>query len=377
MTWPPTGAATVFVPDLPSPAYVLSRVRASAVIALVLLPVLFLAGYARLLRGGLPVSRLINPGVLGVVVLATLALGAWLVPRIGRPTVVAGVDWVAGRTVFSGHWRMVPLGTADRYSRRDVRSRSRTTTVLSIAAPSGQHVSLTFPLGDAGLGELLQALQATGAREEPSGRAAQSRRRVAMAAVAFIVVFALPAVYLEVGPLRLLPRPIAGAFSWSGCRATLAAEGDHPTPQTTFVTNPLPAGGDNWHLIGEERLTAAEFAQRTENPRARLAHLTSDGLVAADQVYLRDSLGHTVAFESLRFATPGGALSYDRYVNRAVCEREYGRHGPRPTEVRFFRDRSALARWVAGSAVQEVVQTSVGPFATKAEVYAVAGSLGA
>ena len=374
--WPPTNAPTAFVPELPSPAYILSRVRASTVAVLVLLPVLFLASYARLLRSGLPLSRLINPGVVGLVAASTLALAALLVPRIGRPTVVAGANWVAGRTLFASGWQMVPLGTADRYSRRDVRSRSRTNTVLTIAAPDDKRVSLTFRLGDPALGEVLQALQATGARLEPTARTPRSRQRALIATVVILVVFSLPVVYLEVGPLRLLPRPLAGAFSWSGCRAALAAEGDRPTSTTRFVTNPLPAGGDSWHFLGSQRLDAAQYAQRTANPSDRLVHLTRDGLLTADQSYLQDSQGHVVAFEWLRFATPAGALSYDRYVNRAVCEREYGRHGPRATEVRFFFGRRALARWVAGSSVQEIVQTATRPFATKAEVYAVAASLG-
>jgi hypothetical protein len=375
--WPPTDAPTAFVPELPSPAFVLSRVRASAVVALVALPVVFMGTYGRLFRNGLPISRLINPGVIGVVAVTTVALAAILGPRVGRPSVVAGADWVAGRGLFGGRWRMVPLGQADRFSRRVVRSRSRTNTVLTIAGPAGQRVGLTFALGDPALDEVLAALHATGAREEPmAARGGKSRTWVVAVSALLIAVFSLPAVYLEAGPLRLLPRSVAGAFSWSGCRAALAAETDHPTSAPSFVTNPLSADGVGWRLLGEQRLDAAQFAQRTEHPADRLTHLQADGFLTADQAYLTDPRGHVVAFTTLRFAEAGGALAYDRYVNRAVCEHEYGRHGPRPTEVRLFHGKGALARWVAGNALDEVEQTRSRPFATKAEIYAVAAAIG-
>jgi len=371
--WPPPDAPIEFVPDLPSPAYVVSRVRLSAVILVVLLPVFLTVSYARLFRNGLPISRLVNPGVIGVVVVATAVLAARLGPRVGRPTVVAGADWVAGCGLFSRRWRRVPLAQADRFSCRVVRTRSSTKSVLTIGGPAGERVVLSFPPGDRALAELVDALRAAGAREE---RVKPSRRQVIGIALLLVVIFSLPVVYFEVGPLRLLPRPVAGLFTWSGCRATLAAEDDKPTPTVSFVTNPLLVGGVPWRFLGEQRLDAATFARHTEHPADRLAHLQRDGFLTAEEAYLADPGNHVVAFETLHFATPHGALAYDRYVNRAVCEHEYGSHGPLPTEVRMFRGDVALARWVAGSSVDEVTRTGSRPVPTKAQVYAVAAALG-
>lgn len=370
--WPPPNAPTVFVPGLPSPAYVVSRARTSAVVLVVLLPVLFTTAYARLFRNGLPISRLINPGVIGTVIVATVVLAVLLGPRAGQPTVVAGADWIAGRGLFSRRWRMVPLAHADRYSRRDVRSRSRTNTLVSIVGPAGQLVTLTFPAGDPALDEVLAALRATGAQLQPK---TGNGWRVAVVATVLVLLFALPVVYFEIGPLRLLPRPIAGEFTWSGCRASLAAETDRPSSTTTFLVNPIVADGVPWRLQFEQRLDATTFAQRTENPQDRLTHLQRNGFLEADQAYLVDPQGHVMLFEALRFASPAGALAYDHYVNRAVCEHEYGAHGPRPTEVRLFRGSGALARWVAGSSIDEVTRTSSRLSANKAQIYAVAAAL--
>lgn len=374
--WPPPHADSVFVPGLPSPAFVVSRLSYPVAVTIIGLPILLYGAYFRLLRAGVPLSRLVNPGVIGVVAVTVIALAVVLGPRAGQPTVLGGPDWVAGRGLFSRAWRMVPLAQADRFSSRTVRTRSGSRILVTIVGPAGNRVSLSFPATDPGAGEVLAALRTTGAHEVPRTELRLASRARATVVTTAIVAFAvLPMVYLELGPLRVLPRAVAGQFTWSGCRAALAAEDDRPATATTFVTNPLVAGGEPWRLLGESQLDAAEFAQHTENPTDRLAHLRHDAFVRADQAFLQDPAGHVVAYVALRFATPAGALAYDRYVNRAVCEHEYGRHGPRSTEVRMFHGTSALVRWVTGSTVNEVVQTPSHPFATRAAVYAVAQTL--
>jgi hypothetical protein len=187
----------------------------------------------------------------------------------------------------------------------------------------------------------------------------------------------LPIGYLLVGPLRLLPPSVAGAFTWGGCRASLAAEGRPAEPGAPYVTAALPAAGETWHLLTTRQLDASAVAQDTQDPAQRMAHLQEDHFLRADEAYLQDGAGAVVDVELLRFTTQEGARAYDAYVNRAVCEDGWsGRSGPRATEVRLHRGTAAVDRWLGGESLIEVSQTGSTPFPTPQQVDAVAAALG-
>jgi hypothetical protein len=122
---------------------------------------------------------------------------------------------------------------------------------------------------------------------------------------------------------------------------------------------------------------ASTFAQDTQDPADRMAHLQQDGFRRADRAYLQNAAGAVVDVQLLRFTTQDGARAYEAYVNRAVCEDGWrGRSGPRPTEVHLHRGTAAVDRWVGGDSLVEVAQTSSTPFATPEQVDAVASALG-
>lgn len=372
-SWPPSGSILSSDPELPGPAYVVSRVGARQVVPLLLVPPMLYLVMFRLGRSGVPLSRLVNPGVVGVLVAVELGLASWGVARRGRPTVAGTSDWIAVRRTFGRRWRQQPFATVSRFSRRPLsRPGSGPMTVVTMTGPEGGGVHVALANEDPALEGLVGRLRSVGAVEADPKALPLISRRATWAAVALILAaVAVPMTYFLVGPLRLLPRSVAGAFTWSGCRASLAVEHERPEAGTPYVTASLQAAGVTWRLVTTRPENAATYAQHTQHPEARLAQLQRDGFLAASDAYLQNPAGAVVAVEMLRFSTHAGARSYDSYVNRAVCEADWhGRSGTRPTEVYLHRRRAALARWVVGDTLLEVGQTNSTPFATPLEVQA-------
>lgn len=376
--WPPPGSRLSSDPELPGPAYVVSRVGSRQVVPLLFLPPMFYLTMFRLGRAGVPLSRLVNPGVVSVLVVIELGLAGWGLARHGRSTVVGTSDWVAVRRTFGRRWRQQTFVTVARFSRRPLsRPASGRMTVVTITGPEGGRVSVALGNQDPALEGLVGRLRSVGAVEVDPRALPSTSRGATWAVVALILAgVSMPMAYFLVGPLRLLPRPVAGAFTWSGCRASSAVERERPEIGTPYVTASLRAAAQTWRLVTTRPETAATYAQHTQHPAERLAQLQRDGFLTASDAYLQSPAGAVVAVEMLRFSTQAGAQSYDSYVNRAVCEADWqGRSGPRPTEVYLHRGRAALARWVVGDTLLEVGQTNSTPFATPLEVQAIAAAL--
>jgi len=142
------------------------------------------------------------------------------------------------------------------------------------------------------------------------------------------------------------------------------------------VTATLQAAGETWRLLTTRQEDASAFAQHTQDPAARLAHLDADGFLVAYHAYLQNTAGTVVDVEMLRFTTPKDAQAYDTYVNRAVCEQGWhGRSGPRLTEVYLHQGRAAFVRWVGGDSIVEVTQTDSTPFSTPQQIQAITAAL--
>jgi hypothetical protein len=240
-----------------------------------------------------------------------------------------------------------------------------------------RRVHLTLGFGDPALPALLGRLRAAGAVEVDRRQLRPMSRRHDWAVVGLVLATVLvPTGYFALGPLRLLPSSVAGAFTWSGCRASLAVEGKRPENGAPFVTTPLQAAGETWWLVTTRQENASTFAQHTQDPKARLAHLQNAGFHIAYQAYLQDAHGAMVDVETLQFSTPEGAQAYDAYVNRAVCEDDWhGRAGPRPTQVYLHRGQAAFVRWIGGDSIVEISQTNSSPLCTPRQIEAIAAAL--
>jgi len=249
--------------------------------------------------------------------------------------------------------------------------------VVTIADRQGRRLSLTLRYDDPALPALLGRLRDTGAQEvDRRELAPMTSRRTAVTVAAVLVAMGVLIGYLILGPLRLLPPSVAGAFTWSGCRAALAAEGKSPEGDPPLVVALKQASGSAWWLLTTRQADASTFAQRTGDPAARLAHLKADGFLVDEQTYLQNAAGAVVDVQMLRFTTPEGAQAYEAYVNRAVCEQEWqGRSGPSPTEVFLHRGKAAFVRWVGGDYLIEVGQTSSTPFSTPEQIEGIAAAL--
>jgi hypothetical protein len=377
-TWPPPNAVLSSAPDLPGPAYVLSQVGWRQVVSVATMPPLLYLSLLRMAGIALPLSRLVNPGILALLIVLEVALVAAALARRGHATVVGTSDWVAVRSLFGRRWRQRSFAEVERFSSRNRTGRGRgPMAVVTTADHQGRRLSLTLTYDDPALPALLGRLRATGAAEvDRRELAPMSRRRAAVVVVVVLAAIGVPIGYLFLGPLRLLPPSVAGAFTWSGCRAALATEGKSPEAGSPYVVASMQASGSTWRLVTTRQEDAATFAQHTEDPAARLAHLKTDGFVVDYQAYVQNAAGTVVDVQMLRFRTPQGAQDYETYVNRAVCEQEWkGRSGPRPTELFLHRGRAAFVRWVGGEYVIEVGQTSSTPFSTPQQIEGIAAAL--
>jgi hypothetical protein len=376
--WPPPSSMLSSDPDLPGPAYVVSRVALRQVLPLVTTPPLLYLVLFRLGASGVPTSRLVNPGILVLLAALEVVLAALCRARYGRPTLVGTTDWVAVRSIFGREWRQQSFAAVSRFSRRIVSRPGRgLMAMVTMADREDRRVSLTLGVADPALAALLARLRSAGAVEVDRKELAPMSRRHDVGLVALILgAVALPVAFLALGPLRLLPPSMAGAFTWSGCRASLAVEDEHPQSGTPYLTASLQAAGESWRLVTTRQENASAFAQHTGDPKARLAHLQNAGFLVAYHAYLQGADGAMVDVATLRFSTPAGAQAYDTYVNRAVCEDDWqGRAGPRPTEVYLHRGRAAVVRWIAGDSIVEIGQTNSTPFCTPQQVQAIAAAL--
>jgi hypothetical protein len=331
----------------------------------------------RLGGSGVPTSRLVNPGILGLVAALEVVMAALCRARCGRPTVVGMTDWVAVRRTFAREWRHVSFATVSRFSSRIVSRPGRgLMAMVTMADREDRRVYLTLGVAEPALAALLARLRSAGAVEVHRRELSPMSRRHNVGVVVLILGgVALPVIFLVLGPLRLLPPSIAGAFTWSGCRASLAVEGKQPSG-TPYLTASLRAAGESWRLVTTRQENASTFAQHTGDPKARLAHLQNAGFLVAYHAYLQGADGAMADVETLRFSTPEGAQAYDAYVNRAVCEDDWQGHaGPRPTEVYLHRGRAAFVRWIGGDSILEISQTDSTPFCTPRQVEAIAAAL--
>ena len=112
--WPPVGEP---LPSgvLPAPATRVYPLPLGRVVVLALLPLLLTLQSARAIRGGLPPSRIVNPGVAVVVLLATAVVAALVLPASRRVMVAAGPGWVARRPVPGGRARAPRTSRARRW----------------------------------------------------------------------------------------------------------------------------------------------------------------------------------------------------------------------------------------------------------------------
>ena len=377
--WPPPDSMLSSAADLPGPAYVVSRVAWRQVLTVMMAPpLLYLALFRMVGHSAVPLSRLVNPGILGLLVVLEGALAGVCLARRGRATVVGTNDWIAVRSMLGRHWRQQFFAEVDRFSSRNRSQRGRSRmAVVTMANREGRRVSLVLDNRDPAIPALLGRLRSAGAREvDRRELAPMSRRRTGLVLAVVLGAIGLPVGYVAVGPLRLLPPSIAGTFTWSGCRASLAVEGQRPEIGTPYVAATVQATGETWRLLTTRQESAFTFVQHTQDPAARLAHLRRDGFLVAYQAYLQNATGAVVDMEMLRFTTAEGAQAYDTYVNRSVCEEGWhGRSGPRPTEVYLHQGKAALVRWIGGDSIVEVRQTDSTPFSTPQQVQSVAAAL--
>jgi hypothetical protein len=364
--WPPAGEPMVSG-TVPTPATVVHRLPLRRAAVLAVLPLLLTLQSVRSFRNGIPPSRVLNPGVAVLVLLAVVAVAVLVLPASRRVVVAGGPGWVARRAWPGGPWRVVRLADVASFSEQTRVNRGYRTEVVAMRERSGRGTSVSVPAGDPASTALAEALRAAGAQESPRPIRTLPVAAVVGLALAIVVVAMLPVAFVGAGPLRLLPHSVAGAFSSSGCRASLAAERDAaPAGPVTFLAAE-DIDGSTWRLRGDWPMSPRAFAAQTRDPTGRLRHLTDDGATAVDHVEYAGPSGAVLVVTVLRFSSAGGAADYSHYVNRAVCETVSGSRGPLPTEVRFT-GRDPLTRWVEGSAVYDVAPAAASPRASAADV---------
>lgn len=367
-SWPPPGEPVAGARELPEPATAVYRLGIARMGFVSLLPTLLLLSCGRLLANTVPPSRLFNPGVLALLALSTVAVVASFVPARRRVMVAGGSGWMARRVVPWSRFRVVRLADVSTYSARVIATRGGRRTVLVLVDRDGEHTSVSVPVTSPCGTALAEALQAYGARQVPprETRGGGTWRQTAAVVAVLLAVAAVPIGYLLVGPLRLLPPGAAGWFSSSGCRAAFAAERTTAAPAPPLVWQAeVDVAGMPWRLHGDYRMTLDAFAASSADPAARRAHLLADGAQSADQLEYDGPGGQVLAVDEVMFATADGAMSYDRYVNRATCERFEGSSGPAPTEVRWHSGHTyGMVRWVTGHTLYDVSPALTTPRAT-------------
>lgn len=374
--WPPA-VEPLASGVLPAPAAMVYRLPLVRVVPLALMPLLLTLQSVRAIRGGVPASRVFNPGVAVVVLLVTAVLAALVLPASRRVTVAAGPGWVARRPVPGGPWRVVRLADVVTFSEQTRVYRGYRTDVVAMVERSGRRTSVSVPAGHTAGPALADALRAAGAPESERPLRTLSVPAVTGLVLGITGLALVPVVLVETGPLRLLPPFLAGAFSSTGCRASLAAERDHPASGRVTMLAAEDVGGSTWRLRGDWPQSLQAYAAQTGNPSGRLQHLGAAGAMGVDHVEYTGPTGAVLIVDVLRFGSARGAEDYDHYVDRAVCERFSGDRGPLPTEVRFS-GRDPVARWVAGTAVYDVgpAATVAAPPASAADVEGLALALG-
>jgi hypothetical protein len=214
-TWPPPNSALSSAPDLPRPAYVLSLVGWRQVVSVAITPPLLYLPLLRMVGRSVPLSRLVNPGILVLLTVLEVALVAAALARRGHATLVGTNDWVAVRSLLGRRWRQLPFAEVERFSSRNRTRRGRgPMAVVTIADHEGRRLSLTLNYDDPALPALLSRLRATDAREvDRRELAPMSRRRTAVVVVVVLAAIGVPIGYVVLGPLRLLPPSVAGVFT--------------------------------------------------------------------------------------------------------------------------------------------------------------------
>jgi hypothetical protein len=373
--WPPPGEQVTGAAGLPFPATALRRISLASSLFLVALPTLLSLQGARLARAGVPLSRLLNPGVAIVLVLATAAVAAAVLPAHRRLMVAGGPGWVARRSAPGAPWRVVRLADVEEFSVVRYRTRGGSYWNVALRLHDGRRTSLTLPFNDRAVDALATALAAAGARRAQR-RAPTTLRRLGLVLV-IIAVGSTPMAMIAVGPFALLPDRLAAYFSSSGCRAAVAAAA-HPAAADASATTLLAAeqvGAATWRLRGDWPQDVTTYAAGTADPRARTRHLITDGVQDIHHVEYSGPSGAVIVVTTPSFSTSPGAADYDAYVNRAVCERYAGATGPAPGEVRLRAGRCAVDRWVNGRTLYSVAQATAGPQATPADVEGLAAAL--
>lgn len=364
--WPPV-VEPLASGVLPAPATTVYRLPLARVVVLALLPLLLTLQSVRAVRGGVPASRVFNPGVAVVVLLVTAAVAALVLPASHRAMVAAGPGWVARRPLPGGPWRVVRLADVGTFSEQTRVNRGNRTDVVAMIERSGRRISVSVPAGHPAAVALADALRAVGAAESDRPVRTLSTPAIIGLVVGITALGVVPVVFVETGPLRLLPPFLAGAFTSSGCRASLAAERDDPVARRVTMLAAEDVSGSTWRLRGDWPQSLQQYAAHTGNPSGRLHHLSADGAVGVDHVEYTGPTGAVLIVDVLQFDSARGAADYDHYVDRAVCERFSGAHGPLPTEVRLS-GRDPVARWVEGTAVYDVGPAAVSPSASAADV---------
>lgn len=369
--WPPDGDPLPRGRGLPDGAVAVQQGPIARRLLLAVLPMLLLLAYAAVVADRVPVSRVLNPGLLSLAGLAVLAL-ALLVLLPGRGLQVAGgAGWVARRGLGSPAWRVVHLSSVTDVGVRRYATRSGPMVSITMIGPDGARTVLTARAREAWPASLVAALVAAGARQlDPRDLRGPGVGRVAALTAGALALAALPLLYLQAGPFQVLPDRVVGPFTSGGCRAALAAEQDPDPGAPASWSRTERVGEDTWQLTAQVELTLAEFTAHTADPSARLAHLTAAGAMRAAQLTYVGPTGARIAVDALTFATDDGARQYLQYVNRATCERFGGTAGPWPGEVRWTSGASyGLDRWASGATVYAVSPVVVGPRATRADVY--------
>lgn len=377
--WPPAGEQAAPDSALPEPATVVWRMPTALAASLAMFPVLFHGTCLRLLRAGVPPSRLINPGVVTFTLVASLALAAAVLPPRRRLIVAGGPGWVARRVLPGARWRIVQLSDVATYAVRVQRSRwpgSEPRAVIVLVTGDGRRTSVSIPTANPGDAALQGALAAAGARRV-DWRQSPGRLRVTVLTLVWILIVGLaPIGYFMTGPLTLLPRGVAGWFSSSGCRAALTAERESGAANLRVLVRAAePVGSATWHYRGDWTRTVAQYAAGTADPRGRRTHLEADGATTVDHLEFAGPTGAVLVVNRVAFGTARGASAYVRYVNRATCERFGGTAGPVPSEVRLTRGRYGLTRWVSGRIMYDVSPAASTPRATVADVEGLAAAL--
>jgi hypothetical protein len=355
---------------LPDGATLVYRTPLARCLLVVGAPLLLLLAYGRLLRLGLPSSRLYNPGTLTLAALAVVALALVFLPPGRRVNVAGGPGWVARRAFPLGDWRVVQLSSVRQYSVRRYATRGPRMISLRIVDADGRSWAVAAPEGQSWVMRLADAVDAQGGQQvgaRPFDGVTGGRFVAIVACIILVSVLPLP--YLEAGPLRVLPGSVAGWFTSGGCRAALAAESQQGSGAALSWRQTMQTGPATWHLVDQVPATVAQVADSSADPPARLAHLRADGATGGYQLTYLGPDGARVAVDAITFGNPTGAAHYLHYVNRATCERFSGTTGPTPGEVRWTSGRSyGIARWAADATVYSVSPVLESPEATRTEV---------